>query len=468
MTSTTTIEHLPASSAGRAEVLRKHVDVVHSSARMTLKERHCANVLLLNAMRHGFESLQSKRQHTIPLGDLCESVFSDRQNRIKIRNTLKGLLHKTVEWAYTTERSKRSVGESTWLAGYKIEDGLLYYSYSAEIVDELLQPRIYARLNHSIQHLIRRSHSQSLYENCARYRDLGRTKVWTLEIFRGLMGIQDCKTYAAFKALNRSVIKPAVKEVNQKTEIFVEPIFYKTGGQVASIAFNIRQNEDYEGPSIPGVIPLSNHFDSEMLEERAETYEKLLAFGLSHSRTVDLLELHEDAYILDNLKVVAQRVYDGESRIRNVPGYVVKALKNDYRETITGDEFQAALNLESDDERKCREQQRRATAATQNISEFEATDLSRWRAEQWEATLNPTEYEAERELFHDAMIAENAFLRKMINDNPDSAWLRGLWRQWIRDNKLGDPTEQERQACAAAISVDLDGLRLVAKSANAV
>ncbi len=452
-----------ASLPAKADVLRKHVYAVHSSSPMTLKERICVNSLLLNAMKGGVSALQDERYYTIPVGDLCEDVYQNRNNRTQIRQTLNGLVQKTVEWDYITEYDKRDIGASTWLAGYSIRDGILRYSYSAEIVDKVLNPKIWARLNHSISRLMKAGHSQSLYEQCARFRDIGTTAQWSLKTFRGLMGIANRVSYQEFKSLNRCVIKPAVKEINSHTEIYIEPTFFKERGQVASLQFSVTANPNYSGPSIPGVMPMSAGFDSEMLDERSQTYERLLMFGIEHSTAVTILETHDDAYIQDNLSVVATRIRQRDNEISNVAGYVIKAMQSDFRVKTSPSEVQAALDFGTAKERTAREKKEKSDKAQAKLDEFETADLPLWRSNHWLETATDDEREVAWQSFTDEAMSENAFIRGKLRDDPDSAWIMGLWRKWIRDNRLDPVTEADREACAHALDIDLNRHRSLAE-----
>lgn len=441
-------------------MLRKAVGTVQASSAMTLKERHCANTLLRNALKHdGLDELRDKRQHSILMADLCEEVYGSRRNREKILKTLEGLRTKHVTWQYTTEKSKRTLGASSWLAGWELRDGVLRYSYSAELVDHILGPRIWARLNFSIQRIINRSHSQALYENCARYRDMGRTAYWTLDAFRGLMGVGEHKSYKNFKILNRDVIKPAVAEINEKTEIWVEPILKYCGKRCVGLHFEIADNDSYEGPDIPMVLPLSESLDTEMLEERARVYEQLLEFGIDHGRAVQILESYPDRYILDNLSIVARRIRTSSKPIRNVAGYTVKALANDYRPARDESEIQQGLQLETEDERQQKERERLRTAAADELTQFQKEAVPRWRVSEWERQQTEETLAEAWSQFRCELATTNAYMGRIIQKNPDSPWIQSLWRNWVRTHCLDPISDDILLDAAKALSFDLAAVR---------
>lgn len=460
---------------GAASVLRKHVYTVHCSAPLTLKERICANVLLANAMADKKKGDLVQRQHVIPLADLAGMVNGERHNRARIRRTLHGLQSKRIYWAFTDPEAGERWGASAWLAGYEYKGGLLYYSYSAEIASKILEPDIFARLNFSIQNIITRVHTQTLYENCARYRDWGVTKVWDMETFLGLMGLQDYKSYREFKGLNRHVLKPAVSEINEKTEIFVEPQFRKRGRAVTAISFLVSENPNYDGPRMPVVataVAQANRFETDTVEERADIYDRLLLFGIDHARAIEMLDRFDDDRILRNLQVVGERLVRGDS-IRNVGGYAINAINKDYSEDVNLDEIQVKMDLRMEGEagagqsKEAARREQRVKEATKRLSEFSSIDFPRWRTEQWIAGIGKEEYEVCRQKFYDKEVSRNAFSLKKYKEDPDGKIIAALWRSWIRDNKLPPASEAERLQCAQDIGVDIEGLAAQAKPAVA-
>lgn len=64
--------------------------------------------------------------------------------------------------------------------------------------------------------------------------------VFDLEDLRRVLGCE--KKYTAFKDFRKRVIEVAVREINEKTDIYIIPTYRKNGRAVASVAFEIHAN----------------------------------------------------------------------------------------------------------------------------------------------------------------------------------------------------------------------------------
>lgn len=60
-----------------------------------------------------------------------------------------------------------------------------------------------------------------------------------LEVFRQLLGCDNQVTYDEFKRLNDQVIKPSVKEVNETSDIEVQPEYKRSSRKVSEIRMKI-------------------------------------------------------------------------------------------------------------------------------------------------------------------------------------------------------------------------------------
>jgi|GEM_PF-3283211 len=439
-----------------ARVLKKHVATVHSSVPLTVKERICVNVLLANAMTSdgAFEKDDKRhRQHKIEVEELVRVVFREWQSRRRIREVLNGLLNKIVEWNYISEDLKEDWGASTWLAGYKFDGKTLYYSYSVEIIDKILDPNVFARINYSVQNRLDRKQSLSLYENCARYRDIGRTKAWTLDTFRSLMGVAG--RYPEFKTLNRDVIKASIAEINEKTEIYVEPVIKKKGNEILAIQFVVKENTSYDGPPMPGLATLD--LDADLIEGRIKTFEACQSFGIDRRQTMVLLEQYDDDYILENLLIVAERIRIGKTHVRQPAAYAVNALRQDYRApAVDHDEIAAMSKAE---EKVANGRNLDAEKARRQLSEFENNKFPRWRYDKWHEQASKNHIEQAWDEFYDQQVAPSAMLMRLYKQDREGGILTAHWRVFARKNYMPNPTDNEREECAAELGLPLSLLR---------
>lgn len=84
------------------------------------------------------------------------------------------------------------------------------------------------------------SHSIRMYELLMRFNSTGERIIY-LEDFKSALGISD--KYPAFKELTRRVIKPAVDELNQRSDLVITYETIKKGRSVAALSFEFKQNK---------------------------------------------------------------------------------------------------------------------------------------------------------------------------------------------------------------------------------
>ena len=127
-------------------------------------------------------------------------------------------------------------------SGGSIKNGICTYRYDKGLAKQLYHPDIYSRINLGVIKKIRTSHALVLYENCYRFVNRGRTGWWDLDTFRDIMGLAESGSYKQFKDLNKHVIKPAISEVNQVSNIILEMEYKRSGRSISGVRFLIHAN----------------------------------------------------------------------------------------------------------------------------------------------------------------------------------------------------------------------------------
>lgn len=84
------------------------------------------------------------------------------------------------------------------------------------------------------------AYSIRLYELLQQFRSTGDRMI-TVEDFRSMLGLQD--KYSLFKDLNKCVLKPAIKELNEKSNLSVTVDPVKQGRTVIALHFQFKENK---------------------------------------------------------------------------------------------------------------------------------------------------------------------------------------------------------------------------------
>src|SRR5262249_13305211 len=142
-------------------------------------------------------------------------------------------------------------GVTTLLAEAKIKNGICTYAYGPTLRERLHNPRMYARINLSMQNKFDSKYAQALWEVCTDYldeaRNQGETPFIGLRDFKGLIGIASDGYGGEFKIINRDVIKPSIKEINTVTDFDVKAEYRKEKRKVAAVKFRV-----YRVNQLPG------------------------------------------------------------------------------------------------------------------------------------------------------------------------------------------------------------------------
>jgi len=330
--------------------LKKHIAAIHINNRLTLTQRKASNVLLYNA----YENLLTARVHRIRVKDLAEAIGFNTHNLEPLKEALKTLARTVLEWNILDENGAHEEwGATTLLAQAVIKGGFCTYAYSPDLCEKLYRPEIYALLNLSIQRKFSSGYALALYENCLRYRRIGTTGWISLDNLKRLLGLgENDAYYQDFRKFNDKIIKPAVRQVNETSDLFLDTHYQRDNRRVTSVRFQVSDNPQMllfaqrqaamtaalqEAPETPdesvkgsGEGPEEGAGEGEETRERLERLrEKLSALGLSPSQTSMALAAHDPAYLEDNIAVVERDLIAG--KVRNLPAYLLAALREDYR-----------------------------------------------------------------------------------------------------------------------------------------
>ena len=194
---------------------------IQIQSKITYLQRRAWNVLLANA----YNELPNTDIYSVSVVELARKLGFNSHNEDYLKETLEALVDCTVEWNILGKDNKQEWGVASLLASVKIKDGICTYGFAPHLRLQLHNPRIYTKLNLRLQNQFTSKYALILWEVCFDYfdtdRDQGETPFIPLEVFKNLMGLEKDE-YPIFKELNRNVIKPAIKEINDLTNYHVE------------------------------------------------------------------------------------------------------------------------------------------------------------------------------------------------------------------------------------------------------
>ena len=306
---------------------------IQIQGKMTHLQRRAWNVLLANA----YNELPEKEIHSVSMAELAAKLGFDSGNIVYLKETLEALVDFTVEWNILRKDKKQEWGIASLLAEARIVDGICYYEYSHSMRQRLHNPIVYSKLNLRLQNQFRGQYALILWEICFDYfdtdRGTGETPFIPLETFKELMGIE-AGEYTIFKALNRNIIKPALKEINELTNYHVEVEHKRLGRKVAELKFRITRVKQL--PVQESVFPDIEDLPPVALELVQVGVDRKVALKIAGKAWafVNAVKLPPpdaypdfDAYVSEKIEMSFSAV-----DVKNRGGYVIEAIRENYQD----------------------------------------------------------------------------------------------------------------------------------------
>lgn len=372
------------------ELLNKAVGAIHikvQSGSLGLIQRK-----QINAFHYFARDNPDKETHYVRLQDLYRMVNYNSNNISEFKENARKLVSINVEWDYLREDNERVWGVSNILSEIEyVTNGIVSFSFPRRIREFLATQEHRALVNMQVQRQFTMSYALSLYENITIYRSQGITPQYAIEQLKCLLVVNDEEnpTYKQFKFFNSKVIVPAIKEINEISDLFVEVNYHKKGRTVEYISFTI------------GVKPQS-FLDFDDAPNITELHDRLVQFGCNSKQALDMIDKHETEYILGNLDYVeSQLTRPGGNKIRNPMGLFIDALAKDYRTKEPEIIRKAREKREAEAKRKVEEEKRKLEEANEKA---EQNRQIRERVKQKYNELDEEEKISLQELFVDEMI----------------------------------------------------------------
>ena len=173
---------------------------------------------------------------------------------------------------------------------------------------------MYGKINLTVQSKFRSGYALALYENCSRYRGLGQTRSFGLDLFRELLGVGQ-NTYKKFSELRKRVLLPAVREINTKADISIEPLVVRSGRKVVAIKFTITDSASEVG-----------------INKKDIHYQASSVLGISDTEMAKITRRYGKDRVSSAIKQLKQSQQYKSGSVSNIGAYLRAILKNEREE----------------------------------------------------------------------------------------------------------------------------------------
>ena len=165
-----------------------------------------------------------------------------------------------------------------------------------------------------------------LYEFLIAWREIGKTPVIPLFDFRETLGLEVNEYQKMINFKNR-VLEPAIKQINESTDIRVKYEQYKTGRAISGLSFTFKQKDN---------LSQKNKSSTELLEKLSDSQRHLFAKKLSELPEMNKYSQGTESYQQFAVRI-AELLQDPE-RIKELYPYLKKVgyMPSNKKDTVNG------------------------------------------------------------------------------------------------------------------------------------
>ena len=207
----------------------------------------------------GLSALTGKQYHLPYLVQATEGMMS-RVFTIKTEKSIKQLsMFQKIEYLTGTGIIEIKLSEDILPHLFHLQDNFTSY----ELAAALRLPGKYAK---------------RIYQYCSQWKDLGETKKYDIQDFKKMLGLLDDKgneKMKQFGQLRSFVLNPAIKQINEHTELHVSYKLEKVGRSFKNIVFTVKPQALAE--TIPFDLVPSGTAPAGMQQHQVENAGRLLA-----------------------------------------------------------------------------------------------------------------------------------------------------------------------------------------------
>jgi len=215
-----------------------HNKLIEARYRLTLEEQRVI-LTLISLVNPDDKKLKKYR---IPVQVFSEMIGTKHKDMYSvIDRALEGLLKKPLKIEIELPDGRRKLQRFNWIADGEYIEGQGYFEVS---ISEKLEPYLIGLKNYFTSigikfiYPLRSGYSIRIYELLKQYQNLNKRKFEISEL-REILGVEPDE-YKRFFDFERRVLKPAVKEINEKTDLEVSYTKKRTGRKISHIEFEVK------------------------------------------------------------------------------------------------------------------------------------------------------------------------------------------------------------------------------------
>lgn len=350
----------------------QHNDVVEARYKLSLEEQRLMKILISMLDRNDEEG----KTYFIRVADIAELLDLKGEH---IYHTVKRITARLIKQVLFIKRGDGEL-QVSWLSSAEyLKGGIVELEISKKLRPYLLELNEYFT-KYQLRQIakLKSVFSIRIYELCKSHQYRG-SFVIEVDAMKRMFGIEEkYKLYGDFK---RKVLTVAKEEIAQSTDILIDFRERKDGKKVVSLEFIIQEQEQpqFEDSEFKSETDVINPI-----------IKRLLDLGVTKNAAANIVNEYDEERI--NNAIDYTQAQQKEGKIKNPAGFVVEAIKNEYRDNHAEAREREKKALQEADEHKAR------------IARFDGlkkryAEAKNGLFEKWHVALNAEDLAAHREKY---------------------------------------------------------------------
>lgn len=267
----------------------------------------------------------------LPLSEFTRSLEYESRDILTLKDVLEDMRRLKLvgenahRWALAGLISSAIIVKASDSAN-KTGQAWIGYSFPPHLQNEILTPNEYTKFSLTYQSLMKSGATLALYEICRRFATnpskvtyVRPVEFWYSAITGNPFSVKDF----AYKYFKRDILKDAVAEINETTDIVVELVEFKTGRKISDLQFKVDMKRQ----------------STFLFEDRAiidsPVIDRIVKLGISRSAAYTIITDHTITVIEAALNEIERKIAEGNeensTKIESVTQYFRWLLSHNQR-----------------------------------------------------------------------------------------------------------------------------------------
>lgn len=312
------------------ELVVQHNNLIEAKYNLTLQEKRLV-LLMSSRIQKDDKEFQT---YTFSVQEVCTFLQLNNKN---IYKEIDGVVSKLFTRALIIKNViEDSTTKISWLtyAKYWHGKGLIQLTFNQRLKPYLLEIKErFTKINIGDLVSLKSIYAIRIFELLKQYESIG-SRDFSLNELREYCGISQHQ-YQLYGHLKKRIIEIAKREINDKTDIFIDYEETKQSRKIISINFSIKRNPNYGKTEFEKHQTQKTVLIHKELRSESALIDRIIEYGFTRKTAQKLIKSHNEEVVTNAVKSVDSQVSRGH--VKNPKAMLSTAIKEKWKPDVYKD-----------------------------------------------------------------------------------------------------------------------------------